>query len=207
MPLHSESSVSFSDRPAKAAYLVVRDGDKWKDVFRLTPGQVMTIGRAPTNRIVIRSEMSSRNHCEIFQAGPMWILRDLGSRNGTTVDGHRISGDWELEVLMPERRIGHVRNAQGKIKTDLDVCYILATDPGTRRKGKVKEIHDTTQMHEQEGHTVRIRVELEQKDVPTAPRPGASTTAEVQCGRASIGYVYLHEFIEFVQGKVLFNFF
>lgn len=89
--------MSFSDRPAKAAYLVVRDGDKWKDVFRLTPGQVMTIGRAPTNRIVIRSEMSSRNHCEIFQAGPMWILRDLGSRNGTTVDGHRITGDWELE--------------------------------------------------------------------------------------------------------------
>ena len=77
--------------------MVVRDGDKWKDVFRLTPGQVMTIGRAPTNRIVIRSEMSSRNHCEIFQAGPMWILRDLGSRNGTTVDGRRISGDWELE--------------------------------------------------------------------------------------------------------------
>lgn len=97
MPRHTGSSVSFSDRPAKAAYLVVRDGDKWKDVFRLTPGQVMTIGRAPTNRIVIRSEMSSRNHCEIFQVGPMWILRDLGSRNGTTVDGHRISSDWELE--------------------------------------------------------------------------------------------------------------
>ena len=97
MPRQTESSVSFSDRPARAAYLVVRDGDKWKDVFRLAPGQVMTIGRAPTNRIVIRSEMSSRNHCEIFQAGPMWILRDLGSRNGTTVDGHRISGDWELE--------------------------------------------------------------------------------------------------------------
>lgn len=57
----------------------------------------MTVGRAPTNRIVIRSEMSSRNHCEIFQAGPMWILRDLGSRNGTTVDGHRITADWELE--------------------------------------------------------------------------------------------------------------
>jgi transcriptional regulator with GAF, ATPase, and Fis domain len=77
--------------------LVVRDGDKWKDVFRLNPGQVTTIGRAPTNRIVVRDEICSRNHCEIFQAGPMWILRDLGSRNGTTVDNHRISGDWELE--------------------------------------------------------------------------------------------------------------
>ena len=86
-----------SDRPASVAYLVVRDGDKWKDVFRLTPGQVTTVGRAPTNRIVVRDEMSSRNHCEIFQAGPMWILRDLGSRNGTLVDGHKMSGDWELE--------------------------------------------------------------------------------------------------------------
>lgn len=87
----------LSDRPASVAYLVVRDGDKWKDVFRLTPGQVTTVGRAPTNRIVVRDEMSSRNHCEIFQAGPMWILRDLGSRNGTLVDGHKMSGDWELE--------------------------------------------------------------------------------------------------------------
>ncbi|MBC7817813.1 MAG: sigma 54-interacting transcriptional regulator [Planctomycetaceae bacterium] len=97
MPRSSKSSEPNSERPASAAYLIVRDGDKWQDMFRLTPGQVMTIGRAPTNRIVVRSEQSSRNHCEVFQAGPMWILRDLGSRNGTTVDGHRIAGDWELE--------------------------------------------------------------------------------------------------------------
>ena len=97
MPRTPKSSESNPDRPASAAYLIVRDGDKWQDMFRLTPGQVMTVGRAPTNRIVVRSEQSSRNHCEIFQAGPMWVLRDLGSRNGTTVDGHRITGDWELE--------------------------------------------------------------------------------------------------------------
>jgi Nif-specific regulatory protein len=97
MPRTPDSSGLSFDRPASAAYLVVRDGNKWQDVFRLTPGQVMTIGRAPTNRIVVRSEMCSRNHCEIFQVGPMWILRDLGSRNGTIVDGHRITSDWELE--------------------------------------------------------------------------------------------------------------
>jgi Nif-specific regulatory protein len=97
MPRSPARTESPADRPASAAYLIVRDGDKWKDVFRLNPGQVMTVGRAPTNRIVVRSEQCSRNHCEIFQAGPMWILRDLGSRNGTTIDGHRIAGDWELE--------------------------------------------------------------------------------------------------------------
>jgi Nif-specific regulatory protein len=79
------------------AYLVVREGSTWRDVFRLNPGQVTTIGRAPTNRIVIRDEVCSRNHCEVFQSGNRWTLRDLGSRNGTIVNSIRINGDWELQ--------------------------------------------------------------------------------------------------------------
>ena len=78
------------------AFLVVREGRTWRDVFRLTPGQVTTIGRAPTNRIVVRDEICSRNHCEIFRSGSKWTLRDLGSRNGTLVNGRRVAGDWEL---------------------------------------------------------------------------------------------------------------
>ncbi|MFQ5731701.1 MAG: sigma 54-interacting transcriptional regulator [Planctomycetaceae bacterium] len=85
-----------SDTDGAVAYLVVRDGNTWRDVFRLTPGQVTTIGRAPTNRIVIRDEVCSRNHCEIFQSAQRWTIRDLGSRNGTIVDGVRIAGDFEL---------------------------------------------------------------------------------------------------------------
>ncbi|MEX0718201.1 MAG: sigma 54-interacting transcriptional regulator [Planctomycetaceae bacterium] len=81
----------------QVAYLVVREGRKWRDVFRLTPGQVTTIGRAPTNRVVLRDEVCSRNHCEVFRSGSSWILRDLGSRNGTLVAGQRISGDWTLD--------------------------------------------------------------------------------------------------------------
>jgi two-component system, NtrC family, response regulator HydG len=88
-----QSSVSKTDM---VAYLVVRDGNSWRDVFRLTPGQVTTIGRAPTNRIVIRDEVCSRNHCEIFQTGSKWTLRDLGSRNGTIINNVRVDGDREL---------------------------------------------------------------------------------------------------------------
>jgi two-component system response regulator HydG len=79
------------------AYLVVREGNQWRDVFRLTPGHVTTIGRAPTNRIVVRDEVCSRNHCEVFRSGSKWTLRDLGSRNGTLVDGMPSVGDRELE--------------------------------------------------------------------------------------------------------------
>ncbi|MEX1230802.1 MAG: FHA domain-containing protein, partial [Planctomycetaceae bacterium] len=82
---------------AQIAYLVIREGKTWRDVYRLVPGQVTTLGRAPTNRIVLRDEICSRNHCELFLSDEKWTLRDLGSRNGTLVEGERIVGDVELK--------------------------------------------------------------------------------------------------------------
>jgi Nif-specific regulatory protein len=79
------------------AYLVVREGNKWRDVYRLTPGQVMTIGRAPTNRIVLHDEVCSRYHCEVFQTGSSWKIRDLQSRNGTLIGGEPVEGEAELK--------------------------------------------------------------------------------------------------------------
>src|SRR5690606_16526293 len=98
-PLTSQQPDSSLTGPATApaAYLVVRDEKQWRDVFRLAPGHVTTIGRAPTNRIVVRDEICSRNHCEIYQDGSRWKLRDLGSRNGTLVNGVRVRGEWDLE--------------------------------------------------------------------------------------------------------------
>ena len=78
------------------AYLVIREGSKWTDVFRLVPGQSVTIGRAPTNQIVIKDERCSRNHAEVFQSQGQWTLRDLDSRNGTLVGGSAIRGDYSL---------------------------------------------------------------------------------------------------------------
>ena len=79
------------------AYLIIREGSKWADVFRLVPGESVTIGRGPTNAVVIKDERCSRNHAEVFQAGGAWKLRDLDSRNGTLVSGERLSLDYQLE--------------------------------------------------------------------------------------------------------------
>jgi transcriptional regulator with GAF, ATPase, and Fis domain len=78
------------------AYLVIREGTKWTDVFRLVPGRTVTIGRAPTNQIVLKNERCSRNHAEIFLTQGSWTLRDLDSRNGTKVGGERVRGDYTL---------------------------------------------------------------------------------------------------------------
>jgi transcriptional regulator with GAF, ATPase, and Fis domain len=80
------------------AYLVIREGSKWTDVFRLVPGQAVTIGRAPTNQIVIKDERCSRAHAEVFFSQGHWVVRDLESRNGTTIGGENVRGDHLLEA-------------------------------------------------------------------------------------------------------------
>lgn len=79
------------------AYLVIREGSKWTDVFRLVVGRTITIGRAPTNQIVIKDERCSRHHAEIFLSKDHWILRDLESRNGTLVGEEKVEADWQLK--------------------------------------------------------------------------------------------------------------
>ena len=83
---------------AELAYLVIREGSKWSDVFRLVPGQSVTIGRAPTNQIVIKDERCSRNHAELFLTDDEWTLRDLDSRNGTLIGDQPVKGD---QILQP----------------------------------------------------------------------------------------------------------
>ena len=79
--------------PTNLAYLIIRDGTKWSDIFRLIPGRTVTLGRGTTNQIVIKDERASRQHAEIFASERGWMLRDLASRNGTRIDESLIEGD------------------------------------------------------------------------------------------------------------------
>lgn len=49
----------------------------------------LLLGRAETADVVLGGQGVSRKHAEITRQGPLWILRDLGSTNGTYVDGRR----------------------------------------------------------------------------------------------------------------------
>jgi len=116
---------------------------------------------------------------------------------------------WELEIHMPEDRMGAVAKANKALKPGamLPVSYIVATDPGSRHKGWVKEIEEFAQVNGEEGNVVTLRVKLENDGHDLANvRPGAGVTAKVNCGTASLGYVWFHDVIAFVQSKVLFRF-
>ncbi len=114
------------------------------------------------------------------------------------------NGEWELELAMPERRMGHITKAQQEMQPDLDVSYVLQTDPNTRRYSKVKTVYGITQVKGEEGPTVKILVgPIDEKEL-YEPRPGTTLTAKINCGRCSLGYSWFHEAFEWVQKHVLF---
>jgi type II secretory ATPase GspE/PulE/Tfp pilus assembly ATPase PilB-like protein len=55
-----------------------------------------SIGRGGTNDIVLADDMASRAHAVIERVSGNFYLRDLGSRNGTKLNGERVSAVSEL---------------------------------------------------------------------------------------------------------------
>lgn len=58
----------------------------------------ITVGRAQDNDVVLPDPRVSAVHALLERLGPHWSVRDLGSRNGTVVNGQRLLAE---RVLQP----------------------------------------------------------------------------------------------------------
>jgi biotin carboxyl carrier protein len=115
------------------------------------------------------------------------------------------SGAWELEVLMPEDRMGHIARARHELGDPLKVTYIMATDPDTEHTGAVTEIHSAAEVRGEEGNTVLLRVAINKEELGGELRSRAGLTARVYCGKRAIGYVWFHDLIDWVYAKIFFR--
>jgi multidrug efflux pump subunit AcrA (membrane-fusion protein) len=116
--------------------------------------------------------------------------------------------DWELEVQMPEKRMGHIAEAASKTNGPLSVTFFLATNPSKEFTGKIEEIERSAEVRGEEGNTVLVRVAFDQQELRKAvaePKIGASATAKVHCGQRALGYVWFHDLVDFVRAKILFR--
>ena len=73
------------------AYLLVRGLDDQVDVYRLKTEDAVTVGRDPECDITLNDDRCSRRHCDLFSKDGTWFARDLKSRNGTLLNGEKIT--------------------------------------------------------------------------------------------------------------------
>lgn len=118
-----------------------------------------------------------------------------------------LSGKWQLELNLPDRKIGHVMQAfeanQGR---PLDVEFILAAEPGKTLRGKLIEIGQSTEILPEKGQHLKLKVALADRTLDIKQlRSGVN--AYIDCGECALGYSWFHPVWEFLQTKVLFPFF
>lgn len=81
-----EARLREGDGGAGAGSLVLPTGDRF-----VLGDEIVTIGRMPESVIMLEDPNVSRNHAEIRPSGGGFVLADVGSTNGTKINGIRIS--------------------------------------------------------------------------------------------------------------------
>ncbi len=76
--------------------LVLKSGANAGLVFSLEGGEI-TIGRETSNAVVINDPEVSRKHVRMYMQGDRFIIEDLGSTNGTSVNGQRLVSPYLLQ--------------------------------------------------------------------------------------------------------------
>lgn len=116
---------SRADAPQPGVAVVSEGAPAW----RTAPvgSAPVIIGRAAECGLSLRDDLASREHVSVAWAGGQWTVKDLGSRNGSFLDGERLdgaaSGPWRClrvgnTLLMPIadlRTRGPVREDDGRI--------------------------------------------------------------------------------------------
>src|SRR5688572_7671390 len=95
----------------------------------------LTIGRDPSNLICVPEQAVSRQHARIYTRDDRWFLQDLGSRNGTMVDGGYV-GEIELEPNH-EIRVGDAIFKYVDVGAEKCVAYRIDGKVAGERKAKL----------------------------------------------------------------------
>ncbi|HVT26663.1 MAG TPA: HlyD family secretion protein, partial [Lacipirellulaceae bacterium] len=112
-----------------------------------------------------------------------------------------LSADWQLELDVPDDRIGYVLNAQRAIKPDLPVRFQLSSEERAEHNGKIIEVCQTANVSQDKTTrskpTIITKVAFDTpeviKSVGADLQPGVSVRADIACGRKPLGYVWFHD--------------
>lgn len=138
-----------------------------------------------------------------------WEVTDRLTDRPVTVGQQLLSvyepaAGWQLELNMLDRRMGHVTAAADRLAPGerLPVTFVLASDPAQTRRAAVTHVQPIAELHAEQGHSVALHAQVERETADSQPalvRPGTMVLADVHCGQASLGYVWLYEAVAAAQ--------
>jgi pSer/pThr/pTyr-binding forkhead associated (FHA) protein len=82
--------------------LVVTEGGLRGTTLPLNASAIL-IGRAPSCTLVLDDDYSSSRHARIYPDAGQWFVEDLGSTNGTFLDGTKVEGSMPIALGAPVR--------------------------------------------------------------------------------------------------------
>jgi multidrug efflux pump subunit AcrA (membrane-fusion protein) len=112
-----------------------------------------------------------------------------------------LSSPWQLELNVPDDRMGYVLAAQKDSNPDLPVRFRLGSEERATHTGKIAEVCQTVDLPDEKTTrptpTVLTKVSLDSPDLVSSlggeVRPGTTARALIECGRKPIGYVWFHD--------------
>lgn len=146
--------------------------------------------RAPIAGQVVRSDLTRSLESRPVKQGQM-LLRVIDP-----------AGPWQLELRIPDRSVRHVLSAHRET-TGLPVHFLFRMSPGSSYSATLDSVNLATDVDQNGELSTLATVAVQQTSIPNL-RPGSSVIAKIHCGRRPLGYVWLREFWEFVQTRILF---
>lgn len=107
--------------------LEILDGDRAGEVLAVAD-RTIRIGRKPGNDMVLADEKTSGVHAEVVLEGDRHVLRDLGSTNGTFLDGKRVN-----EIVLTPGDVVTIGRLRVKFRGEGDAAVADAGELAVRR--------------------------------------------------------------------------
>ncbi|MBA2123557.1 hypothetical protein B9J78_01230 [bacterium Unc6] len=153
------------------AKLTVKSGPDEGIVFKIQE-EITTIGRIETNKIIIHDEGVSKGHCVIEARKTGYFITDLGSTNGTYLNGKIVKTEAEL-YTEDQIKVGNTvlifESKTEKRKTDLTNAFKEIEEEEQKGKGYttlLQEFVETASIKSEEEGIVEIDPVLIKEIVP-----------------------------------------
>lgn len=117
------------------------------------------------------------------------------------------NGPWELDLKIPQNRVGYVTQAMQASDKPLEVEFRLGTNPNVVMKGKLLTVSNRAVPTQAGSTEYRALVDVDKdkfKELADELRTGAGVTAKIHCGERSLGFVCFYQILDWMRVHVFF---